>query len=126
MSYRDWPEIVIGGLIALVVLFAVVALGCFVRDEIQWANTPGVACRGKLISQVYEPAKTGTGVGVMSNGKVGTIVTTTSESRVTVWDLGRLGRVECEDETVFRYAQPEATLYIKVRGDRVRIVGINR
>lgn len=95
-------------------------------EEIQWLNTKEFPWPAELVSANFTgstlrtsavPVVTGKGVGM------GAVTTGNPEQYITLWDCGEYGRLVVDDKNLFRIARPKMTLYLKKRGDEVRVSG---
>ena len=97
-------------------------------DEIQWARTPEFKYRASLLrsSHLGSTLETHPVTTITTGGQIGigSVTTGHDEEFYTLWDCGKYGHVSVEDEHIFQYAKEKSDLWIKVRGDDVRIVGI--
>jgi len=88
----------------IMVCYAVSVIGGREYNEVQWSRTQAIEVECRLLSPIG------------SHGSDG--------SPVTVWDCGEYGNNISINEDVFRWAKEKSWLLLKVRKDKVRIVGI--
>lgn len=124
----DWAPGILACIVLVVILGMVIFAVYFAIEEHRWDKCPEFTVKAKLLNAQYAgstrrtetvPVVTGDGLGV------GFVTTGNPEKTVTVWDCGKYGRLITDDENIFRWAKAESTLYLKERGDEVRIVGID-
>lgn len=118
----------IGVILFTLFLGVCIVAGCaWVYGEYKWDKSPAIECSATLISRDHYPStrKQTTGT-VYIDGKVGVTHHTTGclEKKVTVWDAGKYGMLESDDERVWRLAKEKSILKIKELDGGVRIVGI--
>ena len=114
-------------LVVGLVIFGVVVVGGWIYTEMHWSSLPTIEQRATLENCNFRPSTLKNHITPIfsGNGKMHMAVTATGHEDIytTVWNCGPYGRITCDEEEVFRYAQEEATLLIKVWNEHVRIVG---
>jgi len=129
MSYYKSERIIpvwVKVMLSLFIFLLLFMFAVFLIKEIDFKNTPYVEQECRLLSIEYSPSTEKTRLAPIIGGStsVAMYTTGTPEMKITIWDCGKYGRLNSDDNNVYRFAKEVSILYIKSNDYDTRIVGI--